>query len=745
MTEEEMCKLSELTTAAEVEMQKHLEVLDARERRISAARIRPSDARAMREKAEDEKKKAATAKIPDFSIKPAPKKILEPSERLLQTKHEKKEAIRVKSYRVRMDELNAKVSMFRFNKSDLEDKIRKTKLLMRANQQFDCVSSNRLAIHDVHTVQNQAELRVLRAMEDELKMLVNRVNCKNRRRETHIQKLVDIEEREQRKVNRKVSAEREAYETQMAAFAMVLLPAFAAAARVSRLGELMQKAREYRIHHNSVNWAAGIICRNLRWISWNRQFKRKIVIKGFLRRNLWFAVFNFRCRRKMRAATKISVFMKECYGRLPITIAFARYKYKIIVLQRLCRTSIQARKSRLDVLYRQWTALVMYYRDYQNFGMVTQKRVSFTEALKKNLENTIISTKGLRSLSPLTSKSPPGTRRGSTSPAQHGDHHGHLHSSRPSSPVVSSRAPKARGRRQSLYIQHGAALTRRTGIDLAHQKGEGVQPDRRRSSYYQPSYLSAGVRQNPHGAGHNPLGIHPSLLGRTISEASDEGSPIRRRSNSEWHEDGNVSRRGSAEPGHMGRPDGSIPIHSEHCHLDQPPSWDNAHEQLLSGGIAAVRGVNFFLVPLEPNEQIKEMLKDLSRTRMQRFSEDLREWRVMYKEWTEHRSEYESEARAKDLIHGKADDHIPTFLAPETVQMKREVDRATKDYKGRKKFYLQDGKALFTWSRWRSKPKGDRKRDVEYRRKGPPRPVYRNMLDEEEELWPVLEKARLAV
>lgn len=139
-----------------------------------------------------------------------------------------------------------------------------------------------------------------------------------------------------------------------------------------------------------------------------------------------------------------------------------------------------------------------------------------------------------------------GTRRGSTSPAQHGDHHGHLHSSRPSSPVVSSRAPKARGRRQSLYIQHGAALTRRTGIDLAHQKGEGVQPDRRRSSYYQPSYLSAGVRQNPHGAGHNPLGIHPSLLGRTISEASDEGSPIRRRSNSEWHEDGNVSRRGSA-------------------------------------------------------------------------------------------------------------------------------------------------------------------------------------------------------
>eukprot|EP00961_Rhodomonas_salina_P017276 232540-Rhodomonas_salina.2 len=136
----------------------------------------------------------------------------------------------------------------------------------------------------------------------------------------------------------------------MAAFAMVLLPAFAAAARVSRLGELMQKAREYRIHHNSVNWAAGIICRNLRWISWNRQFKRKIVIKGFLRRNLWFAVFNFRCRRKMRAATKISVFMKECYGRLPITIAFARYKYKIIVLQRLCRTSIQVHAPTLGAI-----------------------------------------------------------------------------------------------------------------------------------------------------------------------------------------------------------------------------------------------------------------------------------------------------------------------------------------------------------------------------------------------------------
>eukprot|EP00961_Rhodomonas_salina_P048547 651959-Rhodomonas_salina.1 len=48
---------------------------------------------------------------------------------------------------------------------------------------------------------------------------------------------------------------------------------------------------------------------------------------------------------------------------------------------------------------------------------------------------------------------------------------------------------------------------------------------------------------------------------------------------------------------------------------------------------------------------------DLSRTRMQRFSEDLREWRVMYKEWTEHRSEYESEARAKDLIHGKVGPH----------------------------------------------------------------------------------------
>jgi len=535
------------------------------------------------------------------------------------------------------------------------------------------------AVNEVLKPKTQSEIRVLRALEEELKIMANQVISKQRKQEHHNLIVHTLEEREQRRIEMKEATMQQKEFLRRCTLASTLLPPLLAAARMSIWGRIMAGRREYRLRSFVVHRAARIIQRNLKWKHWAITFKRRIAIKGFFARNMWFAALNFRCRRKIRGVTIVSTFLKECVGRLPITLAFARYKYKIIMLQRLCRTVTESRRCRLDFLRKQWRSVVYYYRDYQNYGLVTHL-VTFSQALNKRLEDEDLLPRHTKSLGTLALHPH----------HHHHHHHDHHHDGRPVSPGPSS-----------LFSRHGSPV----------RPGTHTNSLVKQSKYPHSSFGSAkGSRPNsPDRASGNPSS---QRLKSTESVESWRSLDI---------VDDNFPPEDVFAPCVFGRTESTQPV---------------------AGAMKSVHGVDFFSVPTEPDDATMARLQVVLRHRMQRFSEELHEWRAMRREWEEHKGEYEAEVRIESL-NRRSVDHIPTFLAPETVSMKREVDQATKDYKEHKKFHLQDGGETFTWTKWRTRPKGDRKRDPQYRSKGPPRPVYRNLLDEAEELWPLLEQAAL--
>ena len=111
-----------------------------------------------------------------------------------------------------------------------------------------------------------------------------------------------------------------------------------------------------------------IIQRSLKWKAWRRNFQNKIKAKRLLAKHMWFLMLQWRIRRKSKAVVRIVVGLREMGQTLEVVAAFARYKYRIRLMQRQVRLVLAAKHSQLATAKHQYNRARAHYKSVQIAG-----------------------------------------------------------------------------------------------------------------------------------------------------------------------------------------------------------------------------------------------------------------------------------------------------------------------------------------------------------------------------------------
>ena len=271
------------------------------------------------------------------------------SEHLLVSKSESKTPMKVKSFRVRQDELEQKIASFRENPGMLKRRARQLKMeRLQSNgggSQIKCFREKLSA--GAFGPQRAAELRTLRVLQEEVRLIAARQKHKKLRAEEIESTAVAMQEKAARKEEMRIETERKRQAARNMQLVQVLLPATFAAARLGLWAKRIKTRRVDRQELMLKSEAISVIQRTWKWKKWRRDFQNKVEAKRILAKHMWRICMMWRIRRKSRAVTRIVIGMREMNCRQPVVAAFGRYKYKICIMQRVCRQAIQAINSQI--------------------------------------------------------------------------------------------------------------------------------------------------------------------------------------------------------------------------------------------------------------------------------------------------------------------------------------------------------------------------------------------------------------
>ena len=292
------------------------------------------------------------------------RRVRQVSEHLLTSKSEKKIPLKVKSFRVRQEELEQKIGNYRSNQAQLAKRARQLKFeRLQANGGGSQIIEFRKRLEaGAFGPEKAAELRTLRLLQEEVRLL-----AVQRKRKTLLAEASEnITRGLQEKAARKEAMHRETERKRQVARSMqlvqVLLPATFAAARLGLWANRMKTGRVDRAELAEKSKAVLVFQRFWKWRLWTRNFKFKIYAKAILSKHMWKICMQWRIRRKMRAVSIIVTGLREMSSTLEVVAAFARYKYKIRVMQRCVRATLAAIKSQVSAVKAQYHKTLLEYR-----------------------------------------------------------------------------------------------------------------------------------------------------------------------------------------------------------------------------------------------------------------------------------------------------------------------------------------------------------------------------------------------
>jgi hypothetical protein len=300
------------------------------------------------------------------------------SEHLLVSKSESKTPVKVKSFRVRQDELEQKIASFRENPGKLKRRAQQLKMeKLQANgggSQIKEFRENLAA--GTFGPQRAAELRTLRVLQEEVRLIAARQKHKKLLAEEIESTARAMQEKAVRKEEMRKETERKRRAARNMQLVQVLLPATFAAARLGLWANKVKTGRDDRHELMLKTEAVLVFQRTWKWKKWRRDFRNKVESKRILARHMWRICMQWRIRRKSRAVTRIVLGLREMTSRQPVVAAFLRYKYKIRIMQRVCRQAIQAIHSQILAVNVQYHKALAHYKKTQMDGAHTHVETS---------------------------------------------------------------------------------------------------------------------------------------------------------------------------------------------------------------------------------------------------------------------------------------------------------------------------------------------------------------------------------
>ena len=295
------------------------------------------------------------------------------SDHLLASKGEAKAPIKVKSYRVRLEELEAKVATYRSSPADrstLQRRVRQHKIdkLKMSGGGTQIADFRQGLSSGAFRPEKKAQLIALRATADEMRLLAARRKRDQQLAEESAHLISDMQERAERKEAMRVETERKRLAARNMQVVQVLLPAVVAAARFELWSSQIAFGRVERIRLQECESAVKVIQRYYKWKTWRQTFQNKIKAKRILSKHMWLMMLQWRIRRKSKAVSRIVTGLREMGQTLEVVAAFARYKYRIRIMQRQMRSVLAAKRSQLAVATHQYRKARQHYKGVQMGG-----------------------------------------------------------------------------------------------------------------------------------------------------------------------------------------------------------------------------------------------------------------------------------------------------------------------------------------------------------------------------------------
>jgi hypothetical protein len=300
-------------------------------------------------------------------------RVRQTSEHLVVSKGEAKAPVKVKSYRARLEELEAKVATYRTSSTDrniLRRRARQHKVdKIERNGGGSLIADFRAALSSgAFSPEKKAELITLRATAEEVRLLaVQRKRTQQLAQESDYL-IKDLQERAERKEAMRIETERKRLVARNMQLVQVLLPAIMAGACFELWSKKLVQGRLDRIYLQECEASVRIIQRYYKWRVWRRNFQNKLHAKRILHKYMWYLMMQWRIRRKSKAVKRIVVGMREFGQTLEVVAAFARYKYRIRLMQRQVRATLAAKHSQLEAAKHQYRRARAHYKSVQISG-----------------------------------------------------------------------------------------------------------------------------------------------------------------------------------------------------------------------------------------------------------------------------------------------------------------------------------------------------------------------------------------
>lgn len=663
------------------------------------------------------------------------KKVYRTSARLLGTKGQVQRTMKTANFRQRSEEMEKKIELYRKDKIEremLQQRLEQAKLLIEDHDDKNCIKANKTkAVGDYYKIDKQMERLWSRSEDLHSKMALQRAARKEALMTAHESMVEILKTKEERRLHALRILEEARRREFKSHLQKPLMYMFTLGTQLTTWGRVLVRAREFRAEHARQIAAAIVLQKNMRNLTWIRRFNRFCKVKQWLRGKLWRVFMHMRIVKKIAAKNTLLEFLQDMKHMAEALDAIKRYKHKVIILQAQIRNIGVMRKNQYRSLCTQWNLVKDKCRSLQ------------------------LSSKGDRS--PARSSKPRSASvvLGADAAPQFGG-------------VKVHSPPSKLGSRSSTHKDLSPSI-RRTG---------STQSGARRASLAVPSTNSQAGSTLSSTSNSNKLGALPRTGSNASSTASikdlSQSSPLPR----------SAIRSPMRESPVVGSP---LP----------------KKRKQKKDGASSLYGINFLLIPDSSSDIAQEIIDAALTKRRRAFAEKLHEWRAARRTWKENAHLYRAELEVHRLLRLEEDegttdadplsenaeltpqppaaaDSDPAHDAEAGVmqQITEAVQQRTASFLQRKGsastipaieptasaetsvegpscFGTGPGsgehaasiveppplKATLTWDQWREL--GDeRELHPEYKQLGPPRPVFKLVLREHEEMIPLLGQAR---